>query len=164
MNKTIQKRTKNTIPSVNPQTGLTPLQEQCAALLVSGEKVSAVAEKLQVSRTTIYQWGDLMTFQCYINQLHDEIIRYTNESLLGMTAEAVNVIRKSLTSENENVRLKSATWLIGKISSIGVGQCNPFRILKDKATYEDDIFEMSKVFHGEYYNNLLSENKLKEDD
>lgn len=79
MNKTEQKLT--TLPKVYPQTGLTAIQEQCASLLASGERVSVVTDIVKVPIITIYQWCDLLTFQCYMNQLCDEVQRQTRQSL-----------------------------------------------------------------------------------
>lgn len=57
MNKTEQELT--TLPKVNPQTGLTAIQEQCASLPTSGERVSDVADIVKESRTTTYQLKEL---------------------------------------------------------------------------------------------------------
>lgn len=162
MNKTEQKLT--TLPKVNPQTGLTAIQEQCASLLASGERVSDVADILKVSRTTIYQWSDLLTFQCYMNQLRDEVQRQTNQTIFALAGEALSAIRQTLTSDNENLRLKTAMWLVERIQKVEVGKCNPFRMLKDEATFLSFADFAEPEFHPQYYQRRLKELGLQEED
>lgn len=163
MNKSERKRTES--PKVNPLTGLTPVQERTATLLASGEKVSEVASKVQVSRTTIYQWNDLITFKCFMNQLRDEVQKYMNDSLVSMTEDALNVIRQSLTSENEGLRLKSATWLLERMGKVEVGDCNPLNVIRKEVTYIDNDWGMNidkPTFHAKLYENRLKELGLKD--
>lgn len=162
MDRNEQNCTKTTPPKVNPQTGLTATQELCASLLAAGEKVSAVAERLQISRTTIYQWGDLLTFQCFSNQLRDEVKRNINESLAGMATEAVEAIRQVLSSDNEGMKLKAATWLLERMDSIPIGECNPFKVLREKATYDEMMKWDTRAFHPLEYNESLEELGLKD--
>lgn len=162
MNKIEQNLTS--LPKVNPLTGLTAIQEQCASLLASGERVTDVADNLNVSRTTIYQWSDLMTFQCYINQLRDEVQRQTNQTIFALAGEALSAIRQTLTSENESLRLKVALWLVERIQKVEVGKCNPFSILKDEATFADiNRFDFTQ-FHPQHYQRRLKELGLQEED
>ena len=56
MNENRQKPTESTTES-----GLTPIQEQAAILLASGENVTSVSEKLNLNRSTIYQWQQKIT-------------------------------------------------------------------------------------------------------
>lgn len=162
MNKTERNITK--LAKVNPETGLTSQQEQCASLLAAGERVSVVAEKVNVSRTTIYQWHDLLTFQCFLNQLRDEVKKHMNQSLLSLTGEAISVLRQSLASENEGKRLKSAMWLLDKMSKEEVGTCNPFSAIKEQATFADGwgFEDMSPRFHQQVYENKLKELGLQD--
>lgn len=161
MNKTERNLTK--FAKVNPETGLTPQQEQCASLLAAGERVSVVAEKMNVSRTTIYQWHDLLTFQCFLNQLRDEVKKHMNQSLLSLAGEAIAALRQSLASENEGLRLKSAIWLLERLSKEEVGECNPFGIIKEQATFTEGWnFEMTPTFHQAFYDERLKELGLQE--
>ena len=161
-----QNKTKSitsTTPKVNPQTGLNPIQEQCASLLACGEKVSKVAEMIQVSRATIYQWNTLITFQCYTNQLRDEMQRHMNQTLLKMAEEALTTIQKTLKSDNENLRLKSAMWLLDRINKVEVGECNPFEIIRKESTIIDPLdWDKTPTFHKNIYEKKLKELGLKE--
>lgn len=47
------------------ESGLTPIQEQAAIMLASGENITSVSEKLNLNRSTIYQWQQKITFQCF---------------------------------------------------------------------------------------------------
>ena len=149
-------------PKINPQTGLTPQQEECALLLATGEKVSKVAEKIQVARATIYQWADTIPFQCYLNQLRDEVQRQTHHSLFMLAEEALGTIRKALTSENENIKLKTAMWILERIDKVEVGKCNPFSALREEATYCNWHGVNDPEFHPSFYNTRLKEMGLVE--
>lgn len=165
MNKNAQNRTSQSKPGVNPKTGLTAIQEQCAVMLTAGENVSAVAERLQISRTTIYQWSDLLTFQCFSNQLRDEARREINGSLARMAAEAVEAVRQVLSSDNEGMKLKAATWILERMDGFSVGECNPFKVLKEKATYNNDLNKEwpKETFHEQEYDEALKAWGLEED-
>lgn len=160
-----QNKTKSisTTPKKNPQTGLTAIQEQCASLLASGEKVSKVAEMIHVSRSMIYQWNDLITFQCYTNQLRDEMQRHLNQSLLRLAGEALMTIQNSLKSDNETLRLKSAMWLLDRINKVEVGECNPFEVIRKESTTIDPCdWEKTPTFNKYLYEKKLKELGLKE--
>lgn len=49
------------------ESGLTPIQEQAAIMLASGENITSVSEKLNLNRSTIYQWQQKITFQCFFS-------------------------------------------------------------------------------------------------
>lgn len=165
MNKNAQNRTSQSKPGVNPKTGLTATQEQCAVMLAAGENVSAVAERLQISRTTIYQWGDLLTFQCFSNQLRDEARQIINGSLARMATEAVEAVRQVLSSDNEGMKLRAATWILERMDGFSVGECNPFKVLKEKATHTDITTEWAKgTFHAAEYADALEAWGLEEDE
>ena len=160
-NKDKNEQNRTQFPKVNPQTGLTAIQEQCAMLLAAGERVSEVADKLQVSRSTIYQWNDSVTFQCFTNQLRDEVQRHTNQTLFSLAGEALSAIRQALKSGSESIRLKSAIWLLERIGKFDVGECSPFNILRKESTFNE--YEMNQeFFSSKYYNKRLKELGLED--
>lgn len=122
------------LTEIDHQTGLTPTQEQAAILLASGETLTAVAEKVNVNRSTIYKWQALITFQCFFNRQCADYRANLRNGLFGLADEALTAIRNSLHSDNESVRLKAAMWLTEKIELADTGQTDVKEALKAKNT------------------------------
>lgn len=122
------------LTEINHQTGLTPTQEQAAMLLASGESLTAVAEKVNVNRSTIYKWQTLITFQCFFNRQCADYRANLRNGLFGLADEALAAIRNSLHSDNESIRLKAAMWLTEKIELADTGSTDVKEVLKAKNT------------------------------
>lgn len=123
--------------TVNPQTGLTPLQEQAAILLASGETITAVAAKMSLNRGTLYEWQKLITFQCFLNQQATDYRDNLRNGLYGLAHDALQVIGGSLQSANEGIRLKAAMWLAEKVKDNDTGQTDVREALKEQCTHSD---------------------------
>lgn len=162
MNKTEQKLTKQIVSKRDPQTGLTPIQEQCALMMVTGERITFIADKLQVSRSVIYQWCSLVTFQCFMNQLRDEMKRQFDAMLLALSSEAMKAVSQTLASENEALRFKAATWVLGKLDAVEVGECDPFNAVREESTFFDKDYGC-KVYHPDKYQKRLNDLGLEEE-
>ena len=149
----------------SPETGLTPIQEQAAILLASGESITSVSEKLNLNRSTIYQWQQKVTFRCFFNFQKQEIKNNLLNGLFGLYKEALESVKMCLTSDNEATRLKTAMWIIGKIEDSDVGGTDAKEILKEEATRIENAFSdwnaERKVFDEKKYKKLLAENGLK---
>ena len=145
-------------------TGLTPLQEQAAVLLASGESVTDVASKMNVNRATIYLWQQKINFQCFYNQQCQIIQDNIRNSLCGLHTEALNALRNCLQSSNEAVRLKAAMYVIGKVEMIDASRQDPEAEIKKLCTHiEDgniDFFKPYEVFDEAQYKELIKENGL----
>ena len=115
--------------------GLTPLQEKIAIFLASGKQVTEAANELQVSRATIYRLFQDVVFMAYYDLLCNEIKINTKNNLLSLQGKAFEAINTALSSSNDLVKLKAATWLIEKIQGIEIGVTNPTSALK-KQCYE----------------------------
>lgn len=134
-NKKQQKATETAIvPEVNALTGLTPIQEQAAILLASGDTITAVAEKISVNRSTLYKWQMQVTFQCFFNQQCTDYKNNLKNGLFGLADEALNAIRDCLHSENEATRLKAAMWITDKVELSETGSTNVRAALKGRHT------------------------------
>ena len=155
MDKIQQKTTKSV------ETGLSSIQEQTAILLASGESITAVAEKMNVNRSTIYQWQTMLTFQCFFNQQKKDIREELKSGIFMLGDMAMNTLKDCLHSENEQVRLKASLAILEKIENATIGDCDARAILKEKATYDDELNWGSAYLHEEEYQKLLNENGLK---
>lgn len=150
------------------ESGLTPIQEQAATLLASGENISAVAEKLNLNRGTIYQWQQKLTFKCFFNLQRKEAKDTLKSGLFSLYNEALEAIKGCLKSENESIKLKTATYIIQKVEDSQIGGTDIRAVLKEKATKVESIFPdfetEREVFDEKVYKRLLLENSLKDDE
>lgn len=119
---------------ISQQTGLTPIQEQAAILLASGETITAVAAKIGVNRGTIYDWQGIVTFQCFFNQQKHDYKEHLKNSLFGLTNDALTAVRNCLLSDNEPIKLKAATWLLERVAEQTAGVTDIRAALKAKHT------------------------------
>ena len=120
---------------------LTPQQERFVTLLISGKTISDIAIELEVSRPTLYEWQRLETFQARYNQLTSEIKSTVESGLIGMYSEAIETVRSCLKSDNDQVKLKTALWLIDRAGDLSPGETDPEQIVRDRFTKQVDPFE-----------------------
>ncbi|NMB37448.1 MAG: hypothetical protein GX993_05345 [Bacteroidales bacterium] len=135
------------------QTGLTPIQEQAAILLASGETITAVAATIGVNRSTLYEWQDIVTFQCFLNQQRADYQEQLKNGIFGLTSEALATLKGCLQSENEPTRLKAATWLLERIASQKTGITDVREALRRKHTKFSDNWEDYNKFDKVAYEN-----------
>lgn len=150
--------------NINSITGLTSTQERACSLLASGATIEAVAEEVKVPESTILLWQRQATFKCYFNQKKSNIIGNLTQGVFSLAQEAVNALRNSLNSENEQVRLKAATYIVDKLQSIEVGQTDIIQVVKAEATYSDTMWDSDAKFHEKEFNSRLQELGIKEQD
>lgn len=142
------------------ESGLTPLQEQAAILLASGETITAIAERLEINRSTIYEWQGILTFKCFYNKQCELIRERIKAGLFGLQEEAFKAIKDILTGDNAAMKLKAATWLLEKATEIGIGATDPIPILKD----ECGLSWHHNQSDWEKYGKLLEEYHLQDED
>ena len=137
------------------KTGLAPIQENAVALLIAGESISSVAEKLGVNRTTIYQWQSKEVFQCYYNLLLGEVKSNMENEILNLHRDAIGILRSSLTSDSEAIRMKTAFWIIERLDKKDVELIDPIEAIKNKCPYTTEYLDEGK------FRRLLRENGLE---
>lgn len=160
INKTQQNSTEATLES-----GLTPIQEQAAIMLASGDSTTSVSERLNLNRSTIYQWQKKITFQCFLNFQRKEAKETLKNGLLGLYNDALKAVKQSLSSDNESIKLKTAMWIIAKVEKNPIGNTDAREVLRKQATQTECLlpdWEVEKeVFNEIEYQKLLDENGLK---
>lgn len=157
----IMVKTKANISTI---TGLTPTQERACNLLASGATVEAVAKEMHVTESTLLLWQKQTTFKCYFNQKRNSIKGSLTQGVYSLAQEAVNALRQSLNSDNEQVRLKAATYVVDKLQSIEVGQTDIVEAVRAEATYKSGIFDSVPTFHEGEFNSKLKELGITEQD
>ena len=121
---------------ISPETGLTAVQEKCAALIASGTSITDAARELGISRGSVYRWQSLLPFKCYLNALKQDVKAAVEGRVLGLHAKALESVEGCLDSPNEAVRLKAATWILDKASQLDAGAANIREALKAEASEE----------------------------
>ena len=82
---------------------LTLNQEKSVQLYIGGMKISEVAKKCKIDRSTFYDWLELPRVQSLLSQLVDEIKTHQRNKLCSLYNKALETIERSLNSQNENV-------------------------------------------------------------
>lgn len=145
---------------VEQVTGLTPQQEQAALLLASGESVTDVAARINVNRATIYLWLQKVGFKCFYNQQCQIIQDNIRNGLFGLYGDALQALKDTLKSENEQAKLKAAMYVLGKIEMIDTSQQDPVEEIKKLCT--SDLGGDYMNFDSKKYDALMLENGLSE--
>ena len=122
------------------QTELTPLQEQGALLLSSGQNVIEVAKTLDVDRSTIWYWRQIPAFEAILNQLRTETLQTMQDGLLALHQQALKTIKCCLSSENETVALKASQFIIEKILQFQVGETDTEKIELEQQIQKQENF------------------------
>ena len=147
--------------TISPATGLTPQQEQACILLASGESYTAVAQRLNINRGTLYKWQDLLPFQCFYNQQCSDYKAEVRNALLGLHAEAVDTVRELMNNGGEATRLKAAIWLLERVEAVEVGATDVREVLK--AQHTEPIFDLPKTsLNDKAYRQALKDLGLSE--
>ena len=115
-----------------------------------------------MNRTTIYQWQQRISFQCFYNQQCQMIQDNIRNGLCGLYAEALNAVQGCLQSPNEATRLKAAMYVIGKVEMIDASRQDPeaeIRKLCTSISTTDWDFSQ-EVFDEGRYKELMKDNGL----
>lgn len=140
--------------TINPETGLTPQQEQAAMMLATGETITAVAAKLSLNRCTLYEWQKLLTFQCFLNKQAADYRDNLKNGLYALANDALQAIRDSLNSTNEANRLKAAMWLVERVGNADTGETDAREAIRARCTH--DVLEVdSTLFDEDEYSKAL---------
>ena len=122
------------------QTELTPLQEQGALLLSSGQNVIEVAKTLDVDRSTIWYCRQIPAFEAILNQLRTETLQTMQDGLLALHQQALKTIKRCLSSENETVALKASQVIIEKTLQFQVGETDTEKIELEQQIQKQENF------------------------
>lgn len=151
---------KKTI-QVSSVTGLTPTQERACSLLATGNSATAVARQLGIEEQTLYLWQKQTTFICYYNKQRSVIKDVAVQSLFGLVDDAVTAIRESLSSTNEQVKLKAATYIIDTLQKLEVGKTDIVEAVRAEATTS---YDWKELIDEDEYKERLKELGVKEPD
>ena len=106
---------------VNEDTELSPLQEKAVYLLASGKSITETANELKTDRATLYNWQKQLEFEAFYNKVRYELQLQTKNELLNLYSTAMITIKNCLQSENENIKLKTAIYIVEHIKDYDTG-------------------------------------------
>lgn len=141
------------------QTGLTPVQEKAVALMIDGADMEEVAKQCQIEVNVLLGWQNTLVFQCYLNQKKSFIKSVIKSGCISMYAEALKTLRDCLQSNNESIKLKSATLILQMIDNIPVGNTDVRAQLKEQCKINEDWMG-NPMYDEKKYQKLLNENGL----
>lgn len=138
---------------------LTAKEQKAVELLAIGKNYNEVAKELKIDRTTLWQWKQKPTFEAYYNSLIKEVKEHTKEKILSLYDEALKTVESCLKSDNDNVKLKIAFYLLDKVENLEYGLTDAKEIIKKECTETNNIyndFGISTDFNKSKYNKLCN--------
>ncbi len=93
-------------------TELTPLQEKAIFLLASGKNMTDTGKELNTDRATLYLWKRQPEFEAFYNKVRIEYKEQAKNELINLFSEALDTLKACLQSKNENVKLKTAIYIL----------------------------------------------------
>ena len=94
-------------------------------MLATGAGVQAVADELEVHRSTLWKWRQSAAFRAYYNQLLSDIRENVKCGLVGLYKEALDTVRDCLNSDDEELALKTAWRIIERAENLKSGKTDP---------------------------------------
>ena len=144
---------------------LTPKQEKFISLQIAGKSLTDIAKELKVDRSTLYAWRELETVQARYNQLVTDLKNDLESGLTSLYSKAVQTVNDCLDSLSDQIRLKTALYLIEKVDALNPGLTDAREIVRKKATtntfMSDPLAEYDR-FDEDYYQERLKELNLAE--
>ena len=126
------------------QTELTPLQEKGAVLLSTGQNVKDIAKILDVDRSTLWYWRQIPAFEANLNQLREENLQTMQDGILNLHQQALETIKRCLSTDNETIALKAALVIIEKGLQVHVGETDTQKIeLEQEIEKQEKCLEAS---------------------
>ena len=94
---------------------LTNKQLEAVDMLMDGLNKSAIADKLKVSRTTLYKWTENEEFKLELDRRKQKICNDALSDLKGSTKDLLKAVEKlAYTAENEGIRLQALNSLLDR--------------------------------------------------
>lgn len=94
---------------------LTNKQLEAVDMLMDGLNKSAIADKLKVSRTTLYKWIENEEFKLELDRRKQKICNDALSDLKGSTKDLLKAVEKlAYTAENEGIRLQALNSLLDR--------------------------------------------------
>ena len=94
---------------------LTNKQLDCIELLMDGLNKTTIADKIGISRKTIYKWMENEEFKLELDRRKQKICNDALSDLKGSTKDLLKAVEKlAYTAENEGIRLQALNSLLDR--------------------------------------------------
>ena len=91
-------------------------QLQAIDMLMDGVNKTAIADKIKVNRTTLYNWLENEEFKLELDRRQQEISKHALSDLKGDTKQILEAVKKlGYEAESEAVRLSALNSLLDRI-------------------------------------------------
>jgi transcriptional regulator len=120
---------------------LTEAQIECIKLLVKGVTITDIAEKLNISRSTIYVWKEIPEFKAELDKLEQEYLNAASNSLKYAAPVAAKKLIKLLNGKYEKTQLSAAIDLLDRTTGKATTKVEINGKDKDNNNVDDDILD-----------------------
>ena len=97
---------------------LTPKQEQGMLALLRGATMEDAAKAVGVSTVTLWRWNQQPEFQARLRQARRELVQGALGELQHLTVEAVQALRRNLTSGDPSVEVRAALGVLDRVIKV----------------------------------------------
>ena len=96
-------------------------QEKICRLLSTGTTITDIAKEMKMTRQTIYDWKKKEDMKARLDELGQEFISSTKQSVMSYGVHAVRILKNLAEhSESEKIRLDAVSKLLDKVISNAV--------------------------------------------
>jgi len=128
---------------------LTSQQQKSIRLFLSGCNDTEVAEELGVARQTVNAWKNKnQGFAAELDRQQQELNQENRLQLSGLVGQSIRVLRQSLESENERIRLSASIHVLKATGLYGQVQETTSGWAEQSETAEADIQMLIAQFHA----------------
>ena len=128
---------------------LTAKQQQVISLLLSCKNDTEVAEELGVARQTVNNWKNKnLGFAAELDRQQQELNQENQLQLSGLVGQSIQVLRQSLASENERIRLSASIHVLKATGLYGQDHETTGGWAEQSETAEADIQTLIAQFHA----------------
>ena len=128
---------------------LTAKQQQAISLFLSCKNDTEVAAELGVARQTVNVWRNKnQGFAAELDRQQQELNRENQRQLSGLVGQSVEVLRQSLASENERIRLSASIHVLKATGLYGQDHETTSSWAEQSETSETDIQTLIAQFHA----------------
>ncbi len=89
-------------------------QERSILLLIAGLSLDAVAKKLKISNSSLWRWQQNDLYVARYRHLRRVRVEHSIAALQSLTADAVECLRRNLTSGNRPSEVRSALGILNQ--------------------------------------------------
>ena len=128
---------------------LTAKQQQAISLLLSCKNDTEIAEELGVARQTVNNWKNKnQGFAAELDRQQQELNQENRLQLSGLVGQSIQVLRQSLASENERLRLSASIHVLKATGLYGQDHETTGGWAEQSETAEADIQTLIAQFHA----------------